>query len=76
MATKHTHASITDPGIRYILARDLWVLRISMRKCNQPMKSDWVWGIRMGLETMARRMEDWQRIGPEYLTPKYYGVKQ
>ena len=76
MATKHTHASITDPGIRYILARDLWVLRISMRRAGEPMKSPWVHGIIIGLETMARRMDDWQRIGPEYLTAKYYGVKQ
>jgi hypothetical protein len=76
MDTKHTHASITDTDIRCLLARDLWVLRISMRKCGQPMKSDWVCGIRMGLETMARRMNDWQRIGPEYLTSEYYRVQQ
>lgn len=74
MDTKHTHLDITDPAARYILARDLWVLRISMRRCGQPMDSDWVWGIRQGLETFARRMDAYQRIGPEYLTAKYYGV--
>ena len=76
MATKHTHGSIKSAEVRLILARDLFALRRNMHKCKEPMESDWVQGIRLGLDTMARRMDDWQRIGPEYLTAKYYGVKQ
>lgn len=76
MATKHTHGSIKSFEVRLLLARDIFALRRQMRRCGESMKSDWVQGIRLGLDTMARRMEDWQRIGPEYLTDKYCQVRR
>lgn len=56
LSEHRTHRDIVKQDIRNKLALELWVLRRSMRRCGQPMNSDWVQGIRLGLDTFARRM--------------------
>lgn len=56
--SKHTHPELTDPHLRTIFANELIVLRRSMRQIDEPMKSEWIAGIRMGLETAFRRVQD------------------
>ena len=53
---KHTHPEITDPALRVLFANELLILRRSMKKTNTDIKSEWVCGIRLGLETFARRI--------------------
>jgi hypothetical protein len=53
----HTHRDLYVPALRSTLARDLWVLR-KVRQTGASMKSEWVAGVRLGLETMARRIQD------------------
>lgn len=52
----HTHPEVTDKFIRQMLARELWILRRAMRRSGESLKSDWVMGIRLGLDTFARRV--------------------
>jgi hypothetical protein len=54
--SKHTHPEIVDPKLRSLFAQELLILRRSMRKANTDMRSEWVCGIRLGLETFARRV--------------------
>lgn len=53
---KHSHPEITDPKLRSMLANELLVLRRSMKKANTDLQSEWVCGIRLGMETFARRI--------------------
>lgn len=62
-ANKHTHGDILNSDVRRILALDLWKLRQAMRRSKLDMQSDWVMGIRVGLDTMARRMDLYVRLG-------------
>jgi hypothetical protein len=56
--SKHgTHGSLYVPVLRMMLARDLWVLR-KIRRNGGDMKGDWAQGIRLGLETAFRRIQD------------------
>jgi len=64
MATnKHTHGDIVNADVRRILALDLWKLRQAMRRVKINLDSDWAMGIRIGLDTMARRMDLYLRAG-------------
>jgi len=53
---KHTHPEIIDPVLRKIFANELLTLRRSTKKVNADMRSEWVCGIRLGLDTFARRV--------------------
>ena len=57
LSEHRTHRELYDTTLRQLVARYLWVLR-KLRKQKISMKSDWVSGIRCGLETMARRVQD------------------
>lgn len=54
----HTHSELTDPHLRAVLANELWVLRASMRSVGGSMTDDFTYGIRTGLDTFARRIQD------------------
>lgn len=54
----HTHSELTDKHLRAVLANELLVLRHAMRQAGGPMTSDFTYGIRSGLDTMARRIQD------------------
>jgi hypothetical protein len=53
---KHTHPEISDPILRKLFANELITLRRSMKQAKADMKSEWVCGIRLGLDTFARRV--------------------
>lgn len=53
----HTHPDIKDKLIRQIMANELWILRRSLRASGEQRRSDWAMGIRLGLDTFARRMQ-------------------
>jgi hypothetical protein len=61
----HTHQELTDPQLRAVLARELLVLRASMRRIRESMSSDFAYGVRTGLDTFARRMQDVNKRGLE-----------
>lgn len=58
-----THRDIISADVRRILALDLMALRRAMRKTGIPMQEAWANGIRVGLDTMARRMDLYVRLG-------------
>ena len=51
-----THPDVTNPQARAIFANELLVLRRSMKQIKTDMRSELVCGIRLGLETFARRV--------------------
>ncbi len=53
---KHTHPEIIDPTLRLMFANELLTLRRSMRQARVEWKSEWVCGIRLGIETALRRV--------------------
>jgi hypothetical protein len=59
---RHKHPEITDPVLRQIFAKELWVLRSAMHKTGISMQSEWVYGIRLGFETALRRVQAWQEV--------------
>lgn len=65
----HTHPELTDAYLRCVLANELRVLRRSMRSMNQAMNSEEVNGVRVGLDTFARRIQDIQKHGWEFVYP-------
>lgn len=58
LAHPHAHPELQDPELRSVLANELLILRRRMREAKTSMNSDLVHGIRMGLETFARRVQD------------------
>lgn len=60
-----THPEITSPHLRAVLANELLVLRASMRAINEPLTGDYAYGVRTGLDTFARRLQDIERRGLE-----------
>ena len=68
LAYPHTHPELRDSLLRSILANELLVLRRRMQemKANDyPMDKDTAYGIRLGLETFARRVQDVGKKGIE-----------
>jgi hypothetical protein len=63
VTNRHTHADIKNADVRRLLATDLMALRSAMRRVDCRMDTDWVQGIRVGLDTMARRMDLYVRLG-------------
>lgn len=53
---KHTHPEITDPTLRVMFANELWTLRRSVKMAKVDIRSEWVCGIRLGIETALRRV--------------------
>jgi hypothetical protein len=54
----HTHSDIKSVYLRSVLANELLVLRGAMRQLHDGMNSDFVYGVRTGLDTFARRLQD------------------
>ncbi len=52
-----THKEINDPRLRKLFATELFALRRAMRGI-EPMNSEYVFGIRVGIDTILRRMCD------------------
>jgi hypothetical protein len=69
-----THAELTDPALRLILANELLVLRAAMRRGGQSMDNDFVYGVRTGLDTFARRMQDVNERGLKAVYWQNYNV--
>ena len=68
LAYPHTHPELRDPHLRSILANELWVLRRRMQEMKSggyPMDKDTAYGIRLGLETFARRVQEVAKQGME-----------
>ena len=59
---KHTHPEIIDPELRKILANELMVLRRSMKRAQVDFGCEWVCGIRLGFETMLRRVNRFEAM--------------
>jgi hypothetical protein len=58
-----THMEIEDKSLRAILANELLVLRRSMLQTGTPMTDTFAYGVRTGLDTFARRMQDVSNLG-------------
>jgi hypothetical protein len=71
---RHTHSELTDPNIRAILANELLVLRRSMRQIKSSMNDDFTYGIRTGLDTFARRLQDVNERGLKAVYWQNYNV--
>jgi hypothetical protein len=54
----HTHSELTDKFYRRVLANELLVLRASLRSIGESVNSDYAYGVRTGLDTFARRLQD------------------
>jgi hypothetical protein len=73
-----THKEIRSPHLRAVLANELLVLRSSvwrMRRMGLEMDSDFVYGIRTGLDTFARRLEMIERVGLEVAYKQNYAAE-
>jgi hypothetical protein len=66
----HTHPELVDKFLRDVLANELLVLRRS----GASMDSEMVNGIRAGLDTFARRMQDIKRHGLQVVYSQNYNV--
>jgi ribosome biogenesis protein Nip4 len=71
-SVRGTHTELTNPTLRLILANELLVLRAAMRVGGQSMDSDFVYGVRTGLDTFARRLEDIQERGVRIVYTQNY----
>jgi hypothetical protein len=67
-----THTELNDAKLRLILANELLVLRAAMRRGGQSMDSDFVYGVRTGLDTAFRRVEDVNKHGLETVYKQNY----
>ena len=70
----HTHGDLTDPHLRKVLASELLVLRASMRSAGESMNDDFTYGVRTGLDTFARRLQDINKRGLEVVYRQNYNA--
>jgi uncharacterized protein (DUF934 family) len=62
----HTHSELTDPHLRAVLANELLILRSAMRRIGvSVLQDDFAYGVRTGLDTFARRLQDINKRGLE-----------
>jgi hypothetical protein len=71
----HTHPELVDSFLRSVLANELMVLRRSMRSIGETLNSDSVSGIRTGLDTFARRLQDINKRGLEAVYKQNYEAR-
>jgi len=76
LAYPHSHYELRDPHLRSLLANELWVLRRRLREIGASMTSESVKGIRMGLETMARRVQDVNKRGIENVYAENFAERE
>ena len=76
LAHPHAHPELVDPQLRSVLANELLILRRRMREAKAGMNSDLVYGIRTGLETMARRVQDVNKRGIENVYAENFAERE
>jgi hypothetical protein len=72
---RHTHSEITDPHLRLMLANELLVLRFAIKRVVErggTMDGMYVSGVRVGLDTFARRIEDVEKHGMKVVYRQNY----
>jgi O-acetylhomoserine/O-acetylserine sulfhydrylase-like pyridoxal-dependent enzyme len=67
-----THSELTDKFYRRVLANELLVLRRSLRQIGETVNSDYAYGVRTGLDTFARRLQEIHLHGLEWVYQQNY----
>ena len=78
-AVRGTHAELTDPALRLILANELLVLRAQnklLKLKNIAMTREELWFVVMGLDTALRRVQDVNEHGIENVYRQFYPEKE